>query len=411
MLLLVGVGLFVTTLGNPLWLAPGVPVGGLPLNYLLKERLGMDATAIATFFSMVGLPWFLKPIAGILCDGFPIFGTRRRHYLLLASAIACVLWLVVGLVEPSRGLLLGLLFVLSTAVMLASTATGGLLVEAGQRHGATGRLSALRIGIMRVSDLAIGPLGGWLAGGTLLLLGVLGAGLQAFLFLAVFALLREAPGESTRAGWPTGGLRAQARIIGRSRPLLAAAVLVFLVMAEPGFGTPLFFHQTDELGFSTEFIGLTGAVGAAAGIVGAVLYGRFCLRQALPRILAAGIVCHAIGTLVYLKYDSQQVAVIVAVLSGLFLALSTLPLLDLAARATPRGSEALGYALMASVMNLAILVSNLAGSWLYSGIGLTFRSLVWVNSGTTLLVLFAIPFLPRALTEMREGETFLPQRS
>jgi len=34
----------------------------------------------------------------------------------------------------------------------------------------------------------------------------------------------------------------------KSKVVLAAALMIFLIAASPGFGTPLFFHQTDTGG-------------------------------------------------------------------------------------------------------------------------------------------------------------------
>jgi hypothetical protein len=81
-----------------------------------------------------------------------------------------------------------------------------------------------------------------------------------------------------------------------------------------------------------------------------------------------------------------------------------LPVYDLAARATPRGSEAMGYAVMMSVWNFTNAFSDVTGSWLYGHMGLTFIDLVWVNAGTTALVLVALPFLPGLLMNSRDGD-------
>jgi hypothetical protein len=83
--------------------------------------------------------------------------------------------------------------------------------------------------------------------------------------------------------------------------------------------------------------------------------------------------------------------------------LATLPLFDLAARATPRGSESLGYALLLSVYTLSSNLSNVLGSHLYERVHLGFKSLVWVNAGSTAAVLLFVPFLPRALLARSEG--------
>jgi hypothetical protein len=81
-----------------------------------------------------------------------------------------------------------------------------------------------------------------------------------------------------------------------------------------------------------------------------------------------------------------------------------LALMDLAARATPRGGEALGFALMMSVRNLAVGGSDVMSSSLADRFHLSFSTLVLLNAGTTLLSLLAIPFLPAVLVDRRDGQ-------
>src|SRR2546430_13920873 len=76
--------------------------------------------------------------------------------------------------------------------------------------------------------------------------------------------------------------------------------------------------------------------------------------------------------------------------------------MDLAARATPRGSEGLGFALMMSVRNAALAVSDIFGSWLIERHQVSFFSLVWLNAGTTALVLLAGAFLPPGVVYRRD---------
>src|SRR5256884_9131129 len=79
---MVGLGAFVTTIAQP-----GV-IGRLPLRLLLKDELHFNAQALAAFMLIATFAWNVKPIAGILSDAFPLFGTRRRHYMLLGSGLA-----------------------------------------------------------------------------------------------------------------------------------------------------------------------------------------------------------------------------------------------------------------------------------------------------------------------------------
>jgi BT1 family len=90
-------GIFATTLPQPQVL------GRLPLQFLLKNEVSVTREQMAAFFFWCSLAWYLKPIAGILTDAFPLFRTRRRHYLLLSSVFACSSWIGMTFVPLPRG--------------------------------------------------------------------------------------------------------------------------------------------------------------------------------------------------------------------------------------------------------------------------------------------------------------------
>src|SRR5258708_32515760 len=54
---------------------------------VFKER-GLTAGQLATFTWIITIPWFIKPVYGLLSDFVPIFGTRRRSYFLVMSGVA-----------------------------------------------------------------------------------------------------------------------------------------------------------------------------------------------------------------------------------------------------------------------------------------------------------------------------------
>ena len=45
---------------------------------------------ITQFMAIVSAPWVIKPIYGLLIDFVPLFGSRRRNYLLLATLMTAV---------------------------------------------------------------------------------------------------------------------------------------------------------------------------------------------------------------------------------------------------------------------------------------------------------------------------------
>lgn len=65
----------------------------------------------------------------------------------------------------------------------------------------------------------------------------------------------------------------------------------------------------------------------------------------------------------------------------------------------------MGFALMMSVRNLALIgISDVLGSWLVDRWHFTFHNLVWLNAGTTALVIFAVPFLPARLIDTTDAK-------
>ena len=108
-------------------------------------------------------------------------------------------------------------------------------------------------------------------------------------------------------------------------------------------------------------------------------------------------------TLLYLFYGRGSAPFIHAV-GGFAVIASELALMDLAVRSTPPGCESLGFALMMSARNFAISGSDVLGSWLIDSQGWAFHQLVWLNAGTTALVLCFIPLLPRLIVARRDGD-------
>jgi MFS family permease len=386
------------------WLATNLAAGtaDLPLRFLLKDRLHLEPRDVALFFAVGNIANYVKPLAGVLCDSVPCFGTRRYHYLLFGLFGGGALWLLLGLVPYAFAVLLATFFALNTLLMLTSTSLGGLMVEVGKRFEATGRLSAQRIGIVRSVSLVTGPLGGFLSTRAFGWTTAISAALHGLIGLLFWRHLQE-PQTARADESALRAVRQQGRTLLQSRTLWSAAGLVVLVIASPGFGTPLFYYQTDVLHFTPQFIGNLAMVGGGAGFLAAWGYSRACRRLTLRQSLAASITIHVLGTLCFLAYASPLTAILITGVNGAAGTLAVLPLYDLAARATPRGSEAIGYSVMMSMWNLTNALSDWSGSWLYSRFHLTFIHLVWINAGTTALVLFALPLLPAVLMSQKDG--------
>ena len=395
---IVGIGIFVTTF------AQTQVIGKLPIQFLLKDRLGVGAEAMAGFFALAGFAWNIKPLAGLLSDSFPFLGYRRKSYLLL-SAIGCTaFWLLMGLFHRSYGSLLAMAILMELSLVIGSTVSGGLLVEAGQRYAATGRLSFVRNLVMYVAQLISGPIAGFLAARAFGFSAVTGAAFGLLLGAGTLLWLRE-PRTSRRQEGAWAAFWAQLKTALRSKGLWIAGGMFFLVFVAPGFnGQPILLYQADTLHLNSQFIGYLQLFNAAGGIAASLVYLWLCPWVRLRGLLIFGIAIYAAAAICYLGYRSKPSAVAIEIIGGFTLSFAQLALFDLCARATPRGSEAMGYSVMMAMSNIGLSVSDLSGSYLYQHYQMTFMNLVWLNALTTAVTLVAVPLIPAALLARREGE-------
>jgi hypothetical protein len=291
-------------------------------------------------------------------------------------------------------------------VMFTSTTLGGVMVEVGNRFKASGRLTSQRIGMFKLADLTGGPLGGWLSNFHFSVPACLCAGLHLALIPFLMRYLPpEEPSKLDRGPWVE--VARQGKTLIGNRTLLGAAAMIILLAASPGMGTPLLFYQTDVLHFSKTFIGNLGFVGAAAGMIAAAVYFPVCRRFKLSNVVAVGIIIHTLGGLCFLFYRSWETAIIVTAISSVTSTMVMLPVYDIAIRATPKGSEAIGYAVMMSVWNLTNAWADWLGSFLWQRLkdsafaatmGTPIGPLILIDAISTIIVIVAVPFMPKALS-------------
>ena len=151
------VGVLATTLAQPQVLAR------IPLQNLLKNELHVDRTANAAFFFWAGLAWYFKPFAGILTDAFPIFGSRRKNYILISTILCLLSWVGLYFTPHEYSKLLWACIVINLFMVVASTVIGGYMVEVAQAISASGRLTAIREFVQQATGIITGPSAGYLA--------------------------------------------------------------------------------------------------------------------------------------------------------------------------------------------------------------------------------------------------------
>ncbi len=380
-----------------------------PLTYFLKES-GWTPVQITAYLAMFTLPWVIKPVYGVVSDFVPLFGYRRKSYLVIANAVAVLAFgLVAFLAAPGsmapRSMALWLSLT-AYAMAIASTVCGALLVESGQRLGASGAFVNQQWLWFSVATLASA-----LAGGELVQHLSPAAALRAAALvsaaapIAVLAVIPRLVDEDRRAANLVELKRTLRSLLSvfRSRTLYLLGAFLFLYSFSPGFGTPLYFYMTDGLKFSQSYIGLLGAIASAGWIVGAMLYRRLLEGMRLRNLLNLSILLGTLSAASFLLLSDTITAAAVNFASGMAAMIANVATLTLAAEMCPKRSEGFVFAAMMSIINLAAPASDNAGAFLYEHVfhG-RLAPLVVVSAAFTALAFLTVPLL--RLGDRREGE-------
>lgn len=393
--LLLAIGFFVTTLATP------GALGRNPLANYLKNGLHLSQSQNATFFFIVTLPFYFKPIAGLLTDAFPIFGKRRFHYMWLSAAASTGFWLLLSAAEKTYANLLSIGIAINVCMVFCSTVFGAFLIDSAKAVGGSGRLSSLRQGVMQVCYLLNGDVAGRLAKLPLAITGYVCGGLALCAVPATPLLLEEEDTSVDRRKiFAEAGK--QLRTVFRSSLLWAVSGIMLLFYAAPGLQSALYYKQQNVLHLDTVQQGDLMVLSGAAGIIASLVYVAFCRKLDFRPLLLLGLVAGVVANGIYLFYNTPESARLIEAANGFGFTLAELVLLDLAIRATPTGSEGLGFAIIQSARAAAILGTDVLGSMLMDRFHFSFSSLVLSNAATTALAIPCCLLLPRTLLARKE---------
>ena len=367
-----------------------------PLNYYLKQALGWTPLQVTAFITIFNLPWIIKPLYGLVSDFVPLFGYRRKSYLIIANllAIGGYLW-VTRLTAP--GDLLIALSLTAYAMAISSTLCGAVLVENGQKLHESGTFVNQQWLWFNIAAMAAAILGGelveHLAPAQALHTAALIVGMAPFMVIFGTLFLIE----EKRMPVNVEGMKATLRgLIAafKRRELLIVAAFIFLYYFSPGLATPLYYHMTDELKFSQAYIGILSSIAAGGWVVGALLYRRFLEDLSMKRLLYLSIVCGTLTTLAYLLLYSEVSAAIINFCAGLSAMLATVATVTLAADYCPPRAEGFSFAVLMSVINLSNSVGDNVGSYLYANVfERTLPPLIVISAGFTAFAFVLVPLL------------------
>jgi MFS family permease len=361
------------------------------LTVTMKEVFRLPAGQTATFFTIVTFPWFVKPVYGLISDFIPLFGRRRKSYLMLSSGLAAATGATLAVLGEHSYLTLAVLVtVMGLGLAFTDVMVDALMVENGRSRGLTGAFQSVQWAAIYGASILVGVVGGYFAEhrnlhGAFAVAAVF----PVISFVMALLFIREHPAPADREAFRRTWAAIQDAF--RERDVWIVAGFILFWTFSPSFGPAFLYYQTDTLGFRQQFIGFLASLSAIGFVLGAVIYAPLSRRVPLTRLINVVIGTGVVGTLAYLLYRDWISAMVIDTVFGCVAMITQLAFLDLAAKACPRRVEATFFALLMSVYNLGVKGSQITGGYLYDWVG--FTPLVLISAGVTALTWLLVPLI------------------
>src|SRR4028119_1705067 len=106
----------------------------LAVSFFLKDELGLSPAQVSGLFGIVALPWIIKPVFGFLSDGLPIFGYRRRPYIVLSGLLGTAAWGSLATIVHTPLAATGAIALSSLGLAVSDVIADSLVVERARKE-------------------------------------------------------------------------------------------------------------------------------------------------------------------------------------------------------------------------------------------------------------------------------------
>ena len=362
----------------------------LAQTFLLKDELHLGPAELSALTGVFALPWTIKPLYGFLSDGVPLFGYRRRSYLILCGILGCLSYLALGFdfagTVSDDWTLTATVFslLLSSACVAYCYVVADCIVVQQTRDSDDPQVACGLQSLCWGSASIGGLLSAYFSGSLLTIMtprhvfGVT-AILPFLVTLIAFSIDEPPTDETTDTNVARQAQDLWAAI--RQPSIWKPALFLFLWQSTPTSDGAFLYFMTNDLGMGPEFLGRVRLVTAAASLLGVWVYQKFLRTVSIKNILLwSSIISTPLGlsSLLLISHTNRALGipdgafvfgddVALAILGQV----AFLPTLVLAAKLCPPGVEAVLFATLMSIFNGASTVGTEVGAALTKVMGVT----------------------------------------
>ncbi len=396
-------------------------------TFWVKEQLNLSAENLISLSVWLTVPWTIKMIFGQMVDSFSFFGSNRKVYVYAGALLMMLSTLImIGLVTDAKWLVkytkettyIFAAVIMVVGFVIQDVVADTMSTEVVDRKQSDEEIKKELAMIQVLARLSLGSaifvvagLKGWLAqiysyetmyqiSFFIPLLSIVGVSLVklnpvassplnkqiffgGFLFaiFVVFIGYNEVPFSQEIVFVVSFvvvlyflNTLIQDLDSETIKHIKMAMIVIFVYRAMPSVGPGLSWWEIDVLGFDKAFFGTLGQIGAALALVGMWVSSKYIINQSIGKVLIwMTVIGSALSLPVLAMYydihtmlglDARTVALVDTALASPFDYIAMVLMLTLVAIHAPEGKKGTWFALMASLMNIALSAGGLLSKYL-----------------------------------------------
>ncbi len=350
-------------------------------QFIFIKQLEVSPVGMAFAYSLVSVPWTLKPLYGFITDRYAVFDWgKRRPYVFYAGIMLSYVYIVLGKVVHEFYLLLSSLVFISFLLCFADVATDSITVELVKtvETPETEGIIQSNNWIGRALGTVSGAFFGGMAFATLDAATVYKlCGIFPFLMACVVWDLPK----SERAHEDVFS-----KLWKNFKEQKELAIILLLISIAPNYGTFYTYFLTDKLNYTpTDFtwLSMSSSLAFLAGVVSFRLFFRkFHIKRTLQVAVIISVIFRLPQLLVVTGYYQKFWLVLCdGIVESFSFQLIIMPLIVYTAKRCNDGCEGSLFALMMSISNLSGILGDQLGAAVAGYLNVTeknFDNLKWL---------------------------------
>ena len=408
----------------------------LAISYFFKDILKLSPSESSFFRSLISFPYIFQPLFGLISDLFPIYGYKRKTYLILFGIFNFILWVILSIKNFSQFFSVFILFLINLNCTFINACSGGIVVEVSKKLTLTDKKlerfnashayknigmvlsSILRGFIIELFGIKIN----FFLAGILSLINVVGgiiyyeSNLNETKEDHNYQIIKNTNSNDNEEEYNQININKKLNFftVIKNKKILIPLFLVLFFSSTPSYFESSFYYLSDMKGFNPRNFGELTIYIMILMLGISLLYKNylksFNKRKIIFWAILISFFCSCFfNVYIYFNLSSKIIVILSISLYVTIKSICSKPMLDLAFLSCPKGYEGSVMGLFGSALSFGKTISTFLGSLLTSYFKIektnynNFNILILVHNLISLASMVGLFFITDDLLEMKEN--------